>query len=220
MITLQDREYNDLIRGYLQCQLHEWFDLKAKLYEQLNLSLNDEIEIIILKVMEYLPVLLLQYLKGEISQENLEKQVKKAIVLMLNIHFFAKKPNNKSLNSLKDLIWLYIQKIFLDFESPQEFKGIIHRGYQAAKELKMPLDKAFWDPDHYHHFIRRSYSSDSFRQKLKGMLSIFSTEKLAKDFNLKLTAQNQSQVEETLKIADAIELVIQNKIQMVFQPHT
>ena len=50
MIALQDHEYNDLIKGYLQGQFKEWFNHKADLYSQLNLPLGDEIEIILLKI--------------------------------------------------------------------------------------------------------------------------------------------------------------------------
>ncbi|GEM_PF-5073038 len=218
MKILEDKEYESLIAGYLEGQFQEWFALKTKLYHRLEIAQENVVENLICQARDYLAFPLLQYLKDEIDSENLELQVKRAIILTLNIHAPIKNKNTNALNSRKELLWLYLKKIFLDFESPQEFKAIIYRGYQAASQLNLPLKDAFLNVSHYENVVKKMYSPKAFQLKLEGMLSMFSIERLSMDYGFQFPPKTQKDVSCILTIPVVMKLIIEERIEKVFPP--
>jgi len=120
------------------------------------------------------------------------------------------------LASRKELLLLYIKKIFLGFESPQELKAVLNHGQEIARNLKLPANQAFLNASHYRCFIKQYYSPLSFRQKLENTLSMFSPERLARDYGIKLPTKTPTELSEILKITVIMGSVIDQSVSRIF----
>lgn len=208
---LRDNDYQELVLGYIDRQFQEWLALKSKIYVRLDLN-NDRIDGFIEKISSYLLRPLLDYATGRIDYSTMEKQVRSSIQFVMRVFTSKSDQNPKNLSDLTEFFFMFIKRIFLDFESPQEFKALLEAAYLFARKKEVPPNKIFASAKHYNAFMKKRYSRRTFEQKLQLILSPFSAEKLAQDYQF----ADRIPRKEFYKIYWVIQSVILERTRMIY----